>query len=95
MFYYETNRFYLDFKGENLLSVHAARILDLSLDIMLSPPIWGTKHFYNQLYNLFLYAGTGIIFLFFRSQIHRCFEDVLAGCKLRDLQCQVQVSDWI
>ena len=32
----------------NLYSVHAARILDLSLEIMLSPPKWETKHFYNS-----------------------------------------------
>ena len=43
MFYYEIPGFYRDFKGENLwflnlYSVHAARILDLSLEIMLSPP---------------------------------------------------------
>ena len=42
MFYYEIPWFYQDFKNENLCflnlhSVHAARILDLSLE-MLSPP---------------------------------------------------------
>ena len=31
----------------NLFSIHTARILDLSLEIMLSPPKWGTKHLYN------------------------------------------------
>ena len=43
MFYYEIQWFYQDFKSENLCflnlySVHAARILDLSLEIMLTPP---------------------------------------------------------
>ena len=39
MFYYEIQWFYQDFKSEYLYSVHAARILDLSLEIKLSPPI--------------------------------------------------------
>ena len=44
--------FYQDFKSENLcflnlFSVHAARILGLSLE-MLSPLKWGTKHLYNS-----------------------------------------------
>ena len=43
MFYYEILCFYEDFKREklcflNLYSVHATRILDLSLAVMLSPP---------------------------------------------------------
>ena len=43
MFYYEIPGFCQDFKGEklwflNLYSIQAARILDLSLEIMLSPP---------------------------------------------------------
>ena len=43
MFYYKIPWFCQDFKSENLwflnlYSVHAARILDLSLEIMLSPP---------------------------------------------------------
>ena len=43
MFYYEIPGFYEVFKSENLrllnlYSVHAARILDLSLKIMLNPP---------------------------------------------------------
>ena len=42
MFYYEIPGFYEVFKSENLrflnlYSVHAARILDLSLKIMLNP----------------------------------------------------------
>ena len=62
MFYYEIPRFYQDFKSENLCflnlySVHAARILDLPLQIMLSPPKCG--------------KATGTMFLFFRSQIHQ------------------------
>ena len=53
MFYYEIPWFYQDFKSENLsflnlYSVHAVRILDLSLEIMLSPPKSGTKHLYNS-----------------------------------------------
>ena len=52
MFYYEIQWFYQDFKSENLCfldlySVHTARILDLLLEILLSPPKWGTKHLYN------------------------------------------------
>ena len=43
MFYYEIPWFYQDFKNENLCFLNqylvpAARILDLSLAIMLSPP---------------------------------------------------------
>ena len=43
MFYYEIQWFYQDVKNENLCflnlySVHAVRILDLSLEVMLSPP---------------------------------------------------------
>ena len=43
MFYYEILWFYQDFKTENLCflnmhSVHAARILDLPLEIVLIPP---------------------------------------------------------
>ena len=42
MFYYKIPWFYQDFKSEdlcflNVYSVHAAKILDLSLEIMLSP----------------------------------------------------------
>ena len=53
MFYYKTLWFYQDFKSENLCflnmySVHRVKILDLSLDIMLSPPKQGTKHLYNS-----------------------------------------------
>ena len=32
----------------NLYSVHAARMLDLSLEIILSLPTWGTKQLYNS-----------------------------------------------
>ena len=43
MFYYKISWFYRDFKSEmcvflNLHPVHAARILGLSVEIMLSPP---------------------------------------------------------
>ena len=43
MFYYKTPWCHQDFKSENLLfsnlySVHAAGALDLSLEVMLSPP---------------------------------------------------------
>ena len=48
MFYYEIPCFYQDFKTKNLLflnlySIHAAGILDLTLEIMLSSPKGGTK----------------------------------------------------
>ena len=53
MFYYKISWFYEDFKGENLCalnlySVQAARILDLLLEIILSPPKWRMKHIYNS-----------------------------------------------
>ena len=53
-FCYEISWFYQDFNSENLCflnlyPVHAARILDLSLEIMLNPSKWGTKHLYNFL----------------------------------------------
>ena len=53
MLYHEIRWFYQDFKSENLcflnlFSVHAERILDLSLEVMLSPPKWVTKHLYNS-----------------------------------------------
>ena len=43
MFYYEMPWFYQDLKSENLCflnlySVHSAKILDLSLEVILSPP---------------------------------------------------------
>ena len=43
MFYFEIPWFYHDLKSENLrflnpYSIHGGRILDLSLEIMLSPP---------------------------------------------------------
>ena len=43
MFYYEIPWFYQDFKSKNLCflnlrSVHATRILSLSLEVTLSPP---------------------------------------------------------
>ena len=53
MFYYKIPWFYQDFKSENLRflnlhSVHAAKIRDVTLEVMLSPPKWGTKHLYNS-----------------------------------------------
>ena len=52
MFYYETQWFYKNFKSENLwflnlCSIRAVRILNLSLEIMLSAPKWGAKYLYN------------------------------------------------
>ena len=52
MFYYEILWFDQDFKSENLCflnlySVHAARILDLSLEIISSPSKWRMEHLYN------------------------------------------------
>ena len=52
-FCYKILWFYQDFKSENmcflnLYSVHAARILDLSPELMLSPPKWETKHISNS-----------------------------------------------
>ena len=52
MFYYEILWIYQNFKSENLFFYlylfHAARILDLSLEVMLSPPKWRKKHLYNS-----------------------------------------------
>ena len=50
MLYYKIPWFYQDFKNLcflNLYSVDAARILDLSLEIMLNPPKCRTKDLYN------------------------------------------------
>ena len=51
MFYYEILWFYQDFNSKicgffDMYLVHAARILELSLEVMLSPPKRGTKHLY-------------------------------------------------
>ena len=74
MFYYEIPRIYQDLKGENLCffnmySIHAVgntgpvtRGHDKSSQMKNKTPL--------SLYRLFLHTGTGIIFLFFRSQIH-------------------------
>ena len=70
----------------NLYSVHLEIILDLSQEIMLSPPKCPSEE-----QNIF----KTIIFLFFRSQIHQYFWDVLAVCKFWDLQCNVYISNWI
>ena len=95
MFYNEIPLFYQDFKSLNLrllnlYIVYAARTLDLSVEVMLSPSKRGTKYLYNR---LFLHAATDIKFLFLRNHIHRCFWDVLSGCKFWDLQCKNHVSD--
>ena len=64
MFCYKIQWFYQDLESENLCflnlySVHAARILDLSLEIILS---------------LFLLAGTSIIFLFLEAKFINVFK---------------------
>ena len=53
VFYYEIQWCYQDFKSEylcflNLCSVRTARIQDLWLEVMLSPPKWWMKHHYNS-----------------------------------------------
>ena len=53
IFYSEIWWFYQDFKNENLCflnlySVHTAKIQDLSLEIMLSPPKGRVKDLYNS-----------------------------------------------
>ena len=73
MFFYKICWFYQDLKSENLFflnlrSVCTARILGLSLQIMLSPPKGGTKDLYNskgileQVYFIF-YKQNSSIFL--------------------------------
>ena len=52
MFFCDIYWFYQDFKSGNLCflnlySVDAARILDLTLEVVLSPLKWRMKHFYN------------------------------------------------
>ena len=80
MFRYETPWFYQDFKIENLCFlhvylVHAARIMDLSTEIMLRPPKSETKHLYNS--KNFPSCQSR-----YKSQIYHCFEDMIAaGCK--------------
>ena len=51
-----------------MYSVNAVRILDTKGQV-LSNEEWNTL----PLYSLFLFAGTCIIFLFSRTQIHQCF----------------------
>ena len=53
MFYCQISWFYQDFKSENLCflnlhSVRTAKMLDLPLEIMLSPPKGGMKDLYNS-----------------------------------------------
>ena len=73
MFYYEIQWFYQDLKGENLCflnlySVHAARILDLSLE-MLSPLKSGMKRLYNS--KGFSLCRSRHNISIFRSQTHQ------------------------
>ena len=81
------------FTGENLFfymySVHAARTLKLSLEIILSPPKWGTKHLYNSCRNRYNIS-------IFKKPISSMFLwCAVAGCKFWDLLCKIHVSDWI
>ena len=62
------------------------RILDMSLESSQM-----RNEIALQLKRLFLHAITSIIFLFFKSQIHKCFQDVTAGC----ISCKVHVIDGI
>ena len=53
MFYYKIPYFHRDFKNENLCflnrySVHTARILDFSLEVISNPTKRGTEHLYNS-----------------------------------------------
>ena len=74
MFYYEILWFYQDFKIENLnflnlYSVHAARVLELLIEVMLSAPRRRTNHLDNS--NGFSFNARAVtVFLYFRSQIH-------------------------
>ena len=51
------------------------------MEIMLCHLTWGMKHLCNSK-GFFLHVGTGIMFLFFGSQIHQ------------DLECYIHISDW-
>ena len=79
----------------NLFSVHAARILGLSLE-MLSPLKWGTKHLYNSKdYSFISEQVLCFYFLEAKSIYSPIHQDVMAGCKFWDLQCYFLVSDSI
>ena len=74
MFYYEILWIYHNFKSENLCflnlyRVHAVRILDLSLEVMLVLP----NEEQNTFVTLKAIPSCQIRFLFFRNQIHQCF----------------------
>ena len=78
----------------NLCLAHEAKILYLSLEIMLSPLKWGTKQLCN--YKGFSFMPEQVqCFYLLRSQAHECFYGVLSGCKFWYLQCKLHVSDWI
>ena len=55
MFFYEIRWFYKDFKDSGFFESYkflksvSARILDLSLEVMLSPPKWETKHTFTTI----------------------------------------------
>ena len=59
-------------------------IWPFTVEIMVNPPKWGTKHLSSL--RLFLHDGTGILSIYY---------NVLARCKSWDLPCKVHVSDWI
>ena len=72
----EISWFYQDFNSENLClnlySVHATRILGLSLEIMLSRLKWRMKHLFNS-EGYSLMSAQVVLYVFFESQIHQCF----------------------
>ena len=76
MFYYKIRWFHQDFKSENcflnMYSVQAARILDLSLDIMLTLPIEVRNNFATL--KVLPSCRTGIIFLFFKVKFINVFK---------------------
>ena len=77
MFYYEIPWFNQDFKSENLcffkfvLSSYSENTGPVTRGHVKFSQMRNKTHL--QLYKLFLHAGTGIIFIFFRSQVHQCF----------------------
>ena len=77
-----------------MYSVHAARILGLSLEIILSPLKWGIKHLCNSKGYSSMSEQVSY-FHFSEAKLINAFKDMLAGCKFWDLQWYFQVSDWI
>ena len=74
---YEIPSFYQEFKSENLWflnlhSVDAARILDLSLEIMLSPSKWGRKHLFNS--KGFSFMPEQVYFYFLEAKFVKAFK---------------------